>query len=320
MSLAVCASAVELDRPDGTGDASSVAKSVPSPLLAIDRNRSTVVERIVAQWGDALTRANAGIGVDQLREMLLAMRADQLLAASLAGNLEGLRNIVATALVGESAVKPSLLHAKALGDANQDVVYVPVTPCRLVETRGTFPAVYQGGGAFVGAEVRTYTLQGNNGVCMSQLPASVAASAVQLQVFALPTTAGSGDVEILPQGAAFGSTATLVYLGNNLVTSSSTTSLVNTANKQISLQVRGGGAHVAIDVVGYFRAPAGGFVSTVTAGTGLTGGENGAVTLSVDTATIQSRVTGTCAAGSSIRTINANGTVVCEWTTSALAL
>ena len=50
------------------------------------------------------------------------------------------------------------------------------------------------------------------------------------------------------------------------------TSLVNLANKQISVQVRGGGAHVAIDVVGYFRAPAGGYVSSITAGTGLTGG------------------------------------------------
>ncbi|MFO1303333.1 MAG: tail fiber domain-containing protein [Burkholderiales bacterium] len=50
------------------------------------------------------------------------------------------------------------------------------------------------------------------------------------------------------------------------------TSPANIANKQISVQVRGGGAHVAIDVVGYFRPPQGGFVTSVTAGTGLTGG------------------------------------------------
>ena len=150
-------------------------------------------------------------------------------------------------------MKPSLLHAKALGDANQDVVYVPVTPCRLVETRGTFAAVYQGGGPFAPTELRTYTLQGGNGVCLTQLPASVSPSAIQLQVFGIPTTTGSGDIEILPQGAAFGNTATLVYLGNNVVTSAAATSLVNLANKQISVQVRGGGAHVAIDVVGYFK-------------------------------------------------------------------
>jgi uncharacterized small protein (DUF1192 family) len=54
-------------------------------------------------------------------------------------------------------------------------------------------------------------------------------------------------------------------------------------------------------------------ISEVIAGTGLLGGgATGAVTLSVDTATIQSRVTGACAAGSSIRIIDAGGLVTCE--------
>ncbi|MFO1305471.1 MAG: tail fiber domain-containing protein [Burkholderiales bacterium] len=244
----------------------------PSPLLAIDRNREAVVERVVAQWGDALARAGAGITADQLREMLQGMRADQLFAASLVGSLDGLRDVIAGSLVRETEVKPSLLQAKALGDADKDVVYVPVTPCRLVETRGTFAAVYQGGGAFAPNEIRTYTLQGGNGVCLVQLPPSVTPSAVQMQVYGIPTTTGSGDIEILPQGSAFGSSASLVYLGNNAFTSSAVTTLANLGSKQISVQVRGGGAHVAIDVVGYFRTPAGGFVTSVATGAGLTGG------------------------------------------------
>jgi hypothetical protein len=284
----------------------------PSPLLAIDQNRVTVAERIVSEWGDALVAAKAGVDREQLRALLLGMRADQLLAASLAGSLEGLRNAVSNALLAETEVKPSLLQAKALGDTNQDVVYVPVTPCRLVDTRGTIAAVYQTGGAYASTEVRTYKVEGGNGVCLSQLPASVSPTAVQIQVFALPTTGGSGDVEMLPQGSTFGATATLVFLGNVPVTTVSTTTLLNLANKMMSVQVRGGGLHLAIDVVGYFRAPAGGYVSSVTAGTGLTGGGTGAVNLAVNTSTIQSRVSGTCAAGSSIRAINANGTVTCE--------
>jgi hypothetical protein len=233
-------------------------------LLAIDQHRASVVEHVVNAWGAALAKSPAQISIDELRTRLASLRADTLLAASLAGTLDGLREVIGADDVSIAAAKPGLTQTKALGDSAADVVYTPVTPCRLVETRGAFAAVYQGDGSaghtavpFASNQIRTYTLQGGNGVCLTQLPAGLNASAVQLQVFGIPTTSASGDIEILPQGASFGSTATMVYVATIPFNTVSTAAKANLANHQISVQVRGGGAHVAIDVVGYFAAPSG---------------------------------------------------------------
>jgi len=227
-----------------------------NPLLAIDQHRATVVDRIVTQWGHELAQSNVTLSDEHLRTMLNGLRADALLAASLAGSLDGLRSVLATGVRQSTPSRGASTPTKSLGDRTDDVVYTPVTPCRLVETRGTFPAVYQGGGALTTTVVRNYTVRGGNGVCLTQLPVGLEASAVQLQVFGIPIDSGAnGDIEILPEGSTFGSTATLVYLGNNLFTSASTTATINPATNGIGVQVRGGGAHVAIDVVGYFKRP-----------------------------------------------------------------
>jgi hypothetical protein len=256
LSLALWIGSAAFARPawsDGAADA----------LLAIDQHRASVIEKIVTAWGPPLALSSAQIPIDELRTLLEGLRADHLLAASLAGTLDGVRDVLANAVIATAGSKPSMRQAKSLGDMAVDDVYTPVTPCRLVDTRGTFAAVYQGNGTashtavpFTPNQIRTYAVAGGNGVCLSQLPASLAPSAVQLQVFGMPTTSASGDIEILPAGGAFGTTATMVYVGNIAFNTVSTTAKINLANNQIGVQVRGGGAHVAIDVVGYFKSAA----------------------------------------------------------------
>jgi hypothetical protein len=239
-----------------------------------------------------LIQAAAGLTADQLRAMLMQLRADQLLAVGMAGTLDGVRDALARSLAGSEPINPALLQpvstsggaglAKSLGDTADDVVYTPVTPCRLVETRGTFAAVYRGDGSpshianpFAANEIRTYVIQGGNGVCMSQLPSELGAAAVQLQVFGMPVGGASGDIEILPQGSTFGSTATEVYIGSIAFNTVSTTAKINTTNNEISVQVRGGKANLAMDVVGYFRTP-GNYAGNIASGSDATvGGGNG---------------------------------------------
>jgi hypothetical protein len=257
LPLIVAACAVGLGISNTAAQVPAGPRNAPNALLSIDQNRATVVDRIVADWGEAFAKSNAGIDANQLRILLEGMRADHLLAASLAGTLDGLRTVIAGSLAAqETTTGKEGANVKVLGDAGDDVVYTPLTPCRLVETRGTFAAVYQGGGPFSGGEIRNYAVQGGNGVCLTQLPAGLNPSAVQLQVFGIPINSGaSGDIEILAQGAAFGNTATEVYVGNVAFNTVSTTAKINLANNQIGVQVRGGGANLAMDVVGYFAAP-----------------------------------------------------------------
>jgi hypothetical protein len=46
---------------------------VADPLLAIDQHRTTVVERIVGEWGDKLATERAGVNREHLREMRCAL-------------------------------------------------------------------------------------------------------------------------------------------------------------------------------------------------------------------------------------------------------
>ena len=107
----------------------------PDPLLAIDQNRATVVNRVVETWAEPLARTTAGLTREQLGEMLAALRADHLMAASLAGSLEGLRDVLARSMAGTTPVTAGRVRGKALGDLDADLSYTPVVPCRILDTR-----------------------------------------------------------------------------------------------------------------------------------------------------------------------------------------
>jgi hypothetical protein len=185
----------------------ALADNGTDTLLTVDRQRPQLIERIVETWGAKIAQSSSPLSIDELRIRLQGLRADRLLAASLATSPDALRGVIHD---GPPA-KPALADGKALGDATIDSVYTPVTPCRLVETRGVFAAVYQGDGSpahtplpFTANQIRTYTVQGGNNVCLTQLPAGLDPSAVQLQVFGMPTTRSRATSRSCPRARRSG--------------------------------------------------------------------------------------------------------------------
>ena len=233
---------------------------VPSPLLSIDQNRATVVERIVGQWGDRLVSSTTGISSAQLREILFGLRADHLLAASLAGSVEGLRDVVSGALVHTDAVvSPALMHTKALGDTNDDLVYTPVVPCRILDTRnGTTPpynAQMVGGSAFpVAANLANFAPQGGSATSCN-LPASFAAIAVTLTVLnpnfdAFLAASNSSNFAILTQSVVMDFSANKGLANTAIVPVDGTVKFYLGMPASVT-------THVIADAVGYFRGPNG---------------------------------------------------------------
>jgi hypothetical protein len=266
-----------------TAFAANALATKPDALLQIDLNRVSVVEKIVENWKGELPAAQ----ISSFRSKLSALRADQLLAANLSGSFDGVLEIVNKQELSLQAVQalPSaaqglptktLDQSKALGDLSADLVYTPITPCRLIDTRGVFSPVFAGG-AYAPSETRTYQTSGNCGI-----PAG--AQGVVTQIIMINPSA-PGDIELLPQGAPFGSTVVMVFQGNTF-SSVSTVAKLNPANGQFSTQIRGPGGHVAMDMTGYFKAP-GGIIGDITdiqtaAGSGLTGGSaSGVASLSL---------------------------------------
>jgi hypothetical protein len=231
-------------------------RAVPSALLTIDQNRSTVVERIVTEWGRDLAASSAGISIEQLRSMLHGMRADYLLAATVSGSLEGLRSVIAGSLIGTAPVKREA--TKALGDAERDVVYTPVTPCRVLDTRyGTVPPynnVPMVGGTVlpVAVNLGSYVTQGGSATDCN-LPTGVRAVAVNIAALnpnysAFLSAGNSSDFATLTQSVVMNFVGGHGMANNPVVPVDGTGKFYMAMPPQLS-------THVTVGVLGYFAAP-----------------------------------------------------------------
>lgn len=223
----------------------TVAAMPASALLAVDQNRGSIIETIVNLWRAEL---GADATVDELRTSLSALRADNLLAASNARTLDGLKQIFAAS----DAISKASTHSKAdgqkvLGSFTNDTTYTPITPCHLVDTRGTAGYSYAGG-AYAASERRTYNSFNFCGPTVSNMAA--------ILVSAVTSYGGSGGgiLSMMKNGdpGPITNTFSAGYVPVTTVVPVNGVSPGGLFDVQISGVA---GTHVILDVVGYFAAP-----------------------------------------------------------------
>src|SRR5204862_7198065 len=157
--------------------------------------------------------------------------------------------------VSSAPVRDGLVHTKALGDTTDDLVYTPINPCRIVDTR-------LGAGGFLSANTArdwnasrpagNFTDQGGSNTNCA-IPASPAAVLANLAV------TGSSQPGVV-FASAFNTpdpvASVLNYAGGETIANAVIVPVAIGQAKELHIFVSSG-THVIVDVLGYFKAPSG---------------------------------------------------------------
>ena len=200
-------------------------------LDEIAANRDAVMDEIVATWS-----ADAN-GWEEQFSINVSMADDSKLLAL--RNAESFDEVI-TILDGNTP--------EHLGDTDKDLVYTPVTPCKIVDTRA-------GGGGFIPAgSTRNYQTYGNLGGqggsnCSSPRGEP---SAVHISMVAVNPN-GKGNLKAHPYGTASnrGLSINFAPIGTNLAVAG-TVKVTRSDDYDISISANFSGAHVQAQVLGYY--------------------------------------------------------------------
>lgn len=233
--------------PDGDAAARHQAK-----IHAIAGDKESYVASLVAEWSSYSDDDGA-----ELRQFLMAATPDRLLAVRNATSVDEVNR-----LLGARSVEP------LVGSDTMDLVFTPVTPCRLVNT-------LVAGGILAAGSTRSFTVngtltgQGGNGAGCGMPAENLFLGepvAAMLTVVAVQPT-GAGNLRAFATGGAVPNAAVINYLDLTASTGNANDNIANTTvvpltsnafnANEFTIQCDVASTHLVVDVVGYFWKPQG---------------------------------------------------------------
>lgn len=291
----------------------TATSAVSADQLVRAQQRFSTVNSIADRFSAEFVRG-ADSAIDPQRVQLVndLMRGDAqgLVDTSRAINLQDALSTASAAALRRStttvtAETNSDGSAKSLGDATQDLVYTPIMPCRVVDTRKPEAQPAISGGTSRDFNANTGLGQGG-GSCVTFTGVIPAAFALNVTVDTLSQGLGDpaiyGFVTIWPQGQPRTLTSWMNSTGSQDIANFGIAT-VNQSNGFFSVYVQNT-SNIVVDAFGYFRPPTG----STTGATGATGATGGAGAVGVAGATGAIGATGAVGVTGAIGAIGVSGT------------
>lgn len=224
--------------------------------------KTQAVERVVQNLKEKAVRpAPEARFLEEARRIVAGLKPEQIEA--LAGG-EALQKVMASTPVEAPPASSGPAAATAAaspspGDPASDLLYVPITPCRVIDTR-------LAGGKMSAAEVRDFRIAGTagfdaqggkSGGCGIPIGASTPSAAAVMLNFVAVQPEGSGDLRSWPFGQSVPLAAVLTYdnlgpffsISNGIVVPITG---ISSVAADLSVRADFNRTHLVVDVTGYF--------------------------------------------------------------------
>jgi hypothetical protein len=239
-------------QPAASTDAGPAALATP--------DRQALVSEILGLWGSAPNPVNARNEAlhPDLRAALKAATTEQLLDAQKARTLDELWGALPKSASSPAAVPLAAgrIPQVVLG-LDTDLVYTPVTPCRIIDTRGGV-APYTGvigpnaGNSFY-VTGTTYANQGGfAGSC--GIPTLPKPAAVAINITSTGQS-GNGNLKAIQSGGGSPTVSLVNYVAGVNIANAAIVPSNQGAGEEIYIYSANSSSHAVVDILGYFSTP-----------------------------------------------------------------
>jgi hypothetical protein len=228
-------------------------------LQQIFNDKAGFVAQIVQRWE---TAAREGGRWDEnyttdMTNALMKLLPENLAAVAEASSFAEVMRVLGTGSRGLTQDESGQVLPNSLGDTTDDLVFTPLTPCRIVDTRYAGGAISGGTRYFDADNTTSFAFQGGNaGPCGLPYGAGRAIAAT----ITVTDTVGSGWITAWG-GGSMPLASVINYTTNTTVANTTVIPIVPGAGNDFSIY-SAATADVIIDVVGYYAPPVATAVST----------------------------------------------------------